>query len=276
MLASRGCPEFCTYCPHRILASHRTRTPSRTSSTSSNTSPASSIIRTWSSAIRCSPTTAITASRCATRSAPAVCRSASSARPGSIASTSALIDALHRAGLAAISFGVETVSVETLKRAGRRPIPPEHQRQIIADCRRRGIVTAAFYVFGFLQDDWQSIAATIDYAIDMGSTVAQFKLLTPYPGTPMWRQLAPRIYETDWERFDGYTPTFTHPSLTADELSFLLGAAYTRFYMRPSCVATYFRVPDHGARRRLAVRSAGGSAWHERSERAMMTRAVTC
>src|SRR4029079_4947681 len=25
LLASRGCPEFCTYCPHRILAPHRTR-----------------------------------------------------------------------------------------------------------------------------------------------------------------------------------------------------------------------------------------------------------
>ena len=81
-------------------------------------------------------------------------------------------------------------------------------------------------MFGFLQDDWHSIAATIDYAIDLGSTVAQFKLLTPYPGTPMYRQLAPRIYEQDWERFDGYTPTFTHPILTADELPFLLGAAY--------------------------------------------------
>ena len=25
VLASRGCPEFCTYCPHRILADHRAR-----------------------------------------------------------------------------------------------------------------------------------------------------------------------------------------------------------------------------------------------------------
>src|SRR4029453_7463474 len=25
LLASRGCPEFCTYCPHRILAGYRTR-----------------------------------------------------------------------------------------------------------------------------------------------------------------------------------------------------------------------------------------------------------
>src|SRR5207244_8417194 len=25
LLASRGCPEFCTYCPHRILAGYRVR-----------------------------------------------------------------------------------------------------------------------------------------------------------------------------------------------------------------------------------------------------------
>ena len=142
-----------------------------------------------------------------------------------------LIDAMHKAGLAVISFGVETLSVDTLRRAGRRPIPPEQQQRIMIECSRRGIATAAFYVFGFLQDDWSSIAATIDYAIELGSTVAQFKLLTPYPGTPMWKQLAPLIYEKDWQRFDGFTPTFTHPSLTAEELSFLLGAAYTRFYM---------------------------------------------
>ena len=100
-----------------------------------------------------------------------------------------LLAALHAAGLRAMSFGVETVSRETLKRSGRRPIPAAHQQTIMAECRQLGIVTAAFYVFGFLQDDWSSIAATIDYSIALGSTVAQFKLLTPYPGTPMWRQL---------------------------------------------------------------------------------------
>ena len=130
-------------------------------------------------------------------------------------------------------------------------------------------------MFGFLQDDWSSVAATIDYAIDLGSTVAQFKLLTPYPGTPMWKQLAPLIYEKDWQRFDGFTPTFTHPSLTAEELSFLLGAAYTRFYMRPSCFANYCGLPDRG--RRLFGRFDDLALnWHERSERAAMARGVTC
>ena len=66
-------------------------------------------------------------------------------------------------------------------------------------------------MLGFLQDDWNSIAATIDYATDLGSTFAQFKILTPYPGTPMFKQLEPLLTETDWEKFDGYTPTFKHP-----------------------------------------------------------------
>src|SRR6478735_2991800 len=274
LMASRGCPEFCTYCPHRILASHRTRGVENIADELEYLAS----LQHHPYVVFRDPLFTDDRDHCLAlcdeiRARGLQIRFECETRLDRL--DPFVIEALHKAGLAAISFGVETVSTETLKRAGRRPIPPDHQRQVIADCRRRGIVSAAFYVFGFLQDDWQSIAATIDYAIDMGSTVAQFKLLTPYPGTPMYRQLAPRIYEQDWERFDGYTPTFTHPSLTADELSFLLGAAYNRFYMRPSCVATYFRVPDH-VRRVLTRCDRLAAAWHERSERAMMTRAVTC
>ena len=62
-------------------------------------------------------------------------------------------------------------------------------------CRRIGIVTCAFYVLGFLQDDWSSVSATIAYSVALKSTVAQFKVLTPYPATPLWKQMAPLVYE---------------------------------------------------------------------------------
>jgi len=103
-------------------------------------------------------------------------------------------------------------------------------------------VTSAFFVLGFPTDDWQSIAATIDFATDLSPTFAQFKLLTPYPGTPLWKQMEPLVFEKDWEKFDGFTPTFEHPNLTSKELMFLLGAAYTHFYMRPSYLANMFRL----------------------------------
>ena len=154
----------------------------------------------------------------------------------------ALLARLHEVGLRAISFGVESMSPATLKKVGRRPTPPEHQRLIIDACRDARYRHGGFYVLGFLEDNWDSIVATIDYAVDLGSTVAQFKILTPYPGTPLWKKMAPLVVEQDWERFDGFTPTFTHPSLTRDELQFLLGGAYARFYMRPSYLANYLRI----------------------------------
>ena len=106
-----------------------------------------------------------------------------------------------------MSFGVESITPSTLKKVGRRPIPEAHQRAVIDACRQLGIVTAAFYVIGFMEDTWESINATIDYSRSLGSTVAQFKILTPYPGTPLFKRMQPAITETNWERFDGFTPT---------------------------------------------------------------------
>jgi radical SAM superfamily enzyme YgiQ (UPF0313 family) len=274
MLASRGCPEYCTYCPHRILAAPR----SRSTTNICDELEYLARVRRRPYVVFRDPLFTNDRDRCLAlcdeiRSRGLSIRFECETRLDRL--DTGLLTALRGAGLAAVSFGVETVSTDTLRRSGRRPIPEAHQRRVIAECGRLGIVTAGYYVFGFLQDDWESIAATIEYAIDLGSTVAQFKVLTPYPGTPMWRQLAPHIFEHDWQRFDGYTPTFRHPHLSSEELVFLLGAAYTRFYMRPSYLANYLRMrrtrPSLLARLDERV-----SARHGRLERAAMSRPVAC
>lgn len=274
LLASRSCPEFCTYCPHRILASYRSR---RAEHIADELEYLCSL-RHHPYVVFRDPLFSEDRDRCL-RLCDEIHRRGLTLRFECETRLDRLdpelLQTLRRAGLAAISFGVETSSEETLRRSGRRPIPSRHQRQIVAECRTLGIATAAFYVLGFLQDDWASVAGTIDYAITLGTTVAQFKLLTPYPGTPMWRQLSPRVYETDWQRFDGFTPTFTHPSLSADELRFLLGAAYTRFYIRPSYLANLLRLRGPGLRAAERFDS-GVLARHGRRERAMMAKAVTC
>jgi anaerobic magnesium-protoporphyrin IX monomethyl ester cyclase len=157
-----------------------------------------------------------------------------------------LLDILYAGGLRAVTFGVEAVEATTLKRVARRPIPPAHQRSIIDYCRKKGIATEAFYVFGFLEDTFDSIRATIRYAMDMNSTFALFKILTPYPGTPLRKRMEPLITETDLQKFDGHTLTFKHPHLTQTEMIFLLGAAYNRFYVRPSWVWSYLGMGGAG------------------------------
>jgi hypothetical protein len=85
-----------------------------------------------------------------------------------------------------------------------------------------------------------------------------------------------QVFERDWEKFDGFTPTFRHPSLSPKELQFLLGAAYGRFYLRPSFLANFWRVKKEwllDVVRRLDRRVA---ALHARKEREIMSREVEC
>src|SRR5438093_192744 len=247
LLASRGCPEFCTYCPHRILAGYRAR------SIANIVDELELLCDQYRQpyVIFRDPLFTEQRDRCMElcdeiQARGLVLRFEAETRLDRL--DSQLLDRLHAVGFRAMSFGVESVLPTTLKKSGRRPIPETHQRHIIEHCRKLGVVTAAFYVFGFLQDDWHSIAATIDYATDLGSTFAQFKILTPYPGTPMFKQLEPLLTELDWEKYDGYTPTFRHPNLSPRELRFLLGAAYTPFYVRPSYLANFLQIQHSAVR----------------------------
>ncbi len=275
LLASRGCPEFCTYCPHRILAGYRAR---------SIQNIVDEIERLCDSVSR--PYVIFRDPLFTEQRARVVELCDEILRRGLTLTFEAetrldrldieLLDKLYAAGFRAMSFGVESLDPATLKKSGRRPIPQQHQREIMAHCRKLGIVTAAFYVLGFLQDDWNSIAATIDYATDMGSTFAQFKMLTPYPGTPMFKQIQPLLTETDWEKFDGYTPTFRHPNLTDRELRFLLGAAYKRFYMRPSYLANFLKIQNTAIRQWVSRMDQRVNDRHSREEIADISRPVAC
>jgi len=275
LLASRGCPEFCTYCPHRILAGYRVR------SIGNIIDEIERLCDTVREPYVIFRDPLFTESR---ERVVALCdaiqqrglRLTFEAETRLDRLDQDLLDRLYAAGFRAMSFGVESLDPATLKKSGRRPIPQSHQRSIIEHCRKKGIVTAAFYVLGFVQDDWSSIAATIDYAIDLGSTFAQFKILTPYPGTPMFRQLEPLVTESDWEKFDGYTPTFRHPNLTHRELTFLLGAAYKRFYMRPSYLANFMKIQNTAIREWVTRMDRHVNDRHAREEIADFSRPVAC
>lgn len=275
LLASRGCPEFCTYCPHRILAGYRVRS---VGNIVDEMDRLCAQVRRPHVIFR---DPLFTAQR---DRVIALCDAIRSRRLDLTFEAETrldrldvpLLDALYSAGFRAMSFGVESLDAVTLKKSGRRPIPLDHQRHVVDHCRTKGIVTAAFYVLGFLQDDWNSIAATIDYAVDLGSTFAQFKMLTPYPGTPMFRQLAPLLTEADWEKFDGYTPTFEHPNLTARELRFLLSAAYKRFYMRPSYLANFLKIENRIVRHWIGHLDRRVRQHHAGTEIADFSRAATC
>jgi anaerobic magnesium-protoporphyrin IX monomethyl ester cyclase len=273
LLASRSCPEFCTYCPHRILSTYRSR------SVANLVEELAQLCDRYPRpfVVFRDPLFSQDRERCLELADQIQSRGLDlhwecETRLDRL--DDELLTRMQAAGLRAITFGVESLSPDTLKKVGRRPIPEAQQRKVIESCNRLGIGTVGFYVFAFNSDTWASIAATIDYSISLGSTLAQFKLLMPYPGTPLFKHMEKQIFEKDWERFDGFSPVFQHPNLTPEEMQFLLGAAYTRFYLRPSFLAGYARVKKqwlHGVVRRL---DAAVAHWHGHRELESMSRAV--
>ncbi|HEV8129926.1 MAG TPA: radical SAM protein [Acidobacteriota bacterium] len=246
LLSSRSCPEHCTYCPHRITAAYRSRSPENV------LAEIESLCRKYGKVDFVLRDPLFTEERERSRAiAEGIIRKnlpvhfECETRLDNLDTD--LIDFLHRAGLLAITFGVESVDPAILKRVARRPIPTEHQKQIVNHCRKKGISTGGFYVIGFLTDTMESVRATIDYSIELNTTGALYKILTPYPGTPLRKQMESLIVETDLEKFDGYTPTFRHPNLTHEQLLFLLRSAFARFYFRPSWLGNYLGVQNHVA-----------------------------
>jgi radical SAM superfamily enzyme YgiQ (UPF0313 family) len=275
VLASRSCPEFCTYCPHRILTKYRGR------SVESIADELEYLCGRYERPFVIFRDPLFTQER---DRVLALCdeirgrglelRFECETRLDRL--DEELLEKMAAAGLRTIEFGVESQSPDTLKKVGRRPIPEAHQRSMVEVCDRLGVRTVGFYVIGFNTDTWQSIAATIEYSISLGSTLAQFKMLTPYPGTPLWKQMERQVFEKDWERFDGFSVTFNHPNLSPRELQFLLAAAYARFYLRPSFFASLWRFEREWAQGLISRLDSKVAEIHARQEVETMSRAVEC
>ncbi len=264
MLSSRSCPEHCTYCPHRITASFRQRT-------------VASVIAEMSELCRQharphiklrDPLFTLDRDRCFEISEEIIARGLQltfecETRMDDL--DEKLVRAMHAAGLREISFGVESPDPSILKKVARRYIPHEHMRTIVNLCWDLGIVTTAFYVIGFLQETEEGIEDTIRFACELDTTYANFKILTPYPGTPQFKQLEPLVFETDWEKFDGYTLTFNHPHLTPRRARLMLGMAYSRYLLRPSQLLNWLSL--HKYTRHEWLERADAWTWQQQAHR---------
>ena len=233
MLTSRSCPEKCTYCPHRITATFRARSDENV------LDELTELCRLYEHVHVVIRDPLYTLDR--DRSL----RIAQGIRARGLRLTyevetrmddldEHLIREMHASGLRAINFGVESPDPLVLRKVARRFIPYEHMRRMIRLCWELGVTTTAFYVIGFLSDTEETIEELIRFAVELDSTFANFKILTPYPGTPQFKQLKSLINDSDWQNFDGYTLNFRHPQLTPRRARLMLGMCYSRFFLRPS------------------------------------------
>jgi radical SAM superfamily enzyme YgiQ (UPF0313 family) len=240
MLGSRGCPYTCNYCPYLVNSRYRVR------SVESVVDEIKYLVGKYDIRGISFRDPNLTFDKKRARDfAELLLKDNLDIRWGMEARTDRLdpdlLGLLHRSGLRSLEVGVESSNEQVLKGNLRKAIPKTQQELVIGYCHKLGIRVIANYTLGLPNDTTKGILDTIRYAKKLNTFAIQFTVTTPYPGTQFYHNVKNRIFDLDWEHFNGWTSVFHHPNIPSEELHKLREFAYVSYHLRPRYVWRFLK-----------------------------------
>ena len=141
-----------------------------------------------------------------------------------------MLKRLADSGCIKLSFGLESISQESLNTMQKCWAKAERYSEQIQAVEAAGIDVSAEMVVGADGDTPESIEDTADFIIKNKITIPRFYILTPIPGTDFWREMKAqaRIVNDDIYSYDGAKTVHLPKNMTPEELT----AAYWRLYRK--------------------------------------------
>ena len=144
-------------------------------------------------------------------------------------------DLLERAvacGLRSLFVGFETLNPANLAEQRKYQNLKRDYSAAISRLHDLGVMINGSFVFGMDHDDGSVFGRTVDWAVEHGIETATFHILTPYPGTALYRRISEqgRITIDDWDLYDTRHAVFEPARLTREQLECGYHWAYREFY----------------------------------------------
>jgi radical SAM superfamily enzyme YgiQ (UPF0313 family) len=131
-----------------------------------------------------------------------------------------LVREMALAGCTGVFVGFESLSDRNLAEARKKtPRTSDYSRRV-AILHDHGIQVNGSFVLGFDDDDSDVFARTLSWIEENRLECATFHILTPYPGTPLFRQFEAegRLLHRNWSLYDTAHVVFRPRHLTPEEL----------------------------------------------------------
>jgi radical SAM superfamily enzyme YgiQ (UPF0313 family) len=147
------------------------------------------------------------------------------------------LEAAARSGCKQLFLGLESISQQSMKEVNKGFNRVEEYFQIVERIHSHGIAVQAGIVFGFDHDMPEIFQDTIDFLEQAGVQNATFNILTPFPGTPLFRKMEAegRILTRDWRKYNSRDDVVYQPKqMSVTELLAGFRYANERFYSLPS------------------------------------------
>jgi radical SAM superfamily enzyme YgiQ (UPF0313 family) len=150
-----------------------------------------------------------------------------------------LLNWLKKSGLVGVKVGIENFDTEILKKEGRFTVSRDDQLEKINEIKSKNIAISAMYIIGFPSDTIKSIRNTLNYAIKLNTTYAQFSVYTPYPSTPIFKNFEDKIFSKTFENFTQYDLVYKHDNLDKQTVKSFLEKCYLNYYFRFNWLTNY-------------------------------------
>lgn len=133
-----------------------------------------------------------------------------------------MVAKMAAAGFCSVFLGIENGSKKNLSAAGKGDIVAA-SKKAIANCHRHGMMVIGGLIFGFPDDDVQSIKENYAFFREIGADATYCQIITPYPETGMRDNLLRDgliTNKTNYKKYNGLWANVRTMYLSAEELQY--------------------------------------------------------
>ncbi len=143
-----------------------------------------------------------------------------------------LVKEMALAGCTGVFVGLESLSDPNLVDARKKTPPAADYARRVGILHDHGIQVNGSFVLGFDHDGPEVFERTVSWIEASRLECATFHVLTPYPGTPLFRRMETegRILHRDWSRYDTGHVVFRPARMTPEQLAEGYAWCYRRLF----------------------------------------------
>jgi radical SAM superfamily enzyme YgiQ (UPF0313 family) len=147
-----------------------------------------------------------------------------------------LLREMALAGCTGVFIGFESLHNDNITAAGKKSPRTEDYARRVELLHRNGIQVNGSFVLGFDHDREDVFEKTVQWVEENRLECATFHILTPYPGTPLFKQLQAegRLLHQDWDKYDTAHVVFRPKQMTPQQLADGYRWCYRRLFSQAS------------------------------------------
>ena len=154
-----------------------------------------------------------------------------------------LVKLSKKAGCVAWLIGFESISQKTIEEVGKKTNKIEIYQKAINNIHQNRMSVIGDFMFGFDNDTKDVFETTLKTIKKMKIDIADFSILTPFPGTPIFNCLKKenRLITNDWSKYNMHNVVFKPKNMSKEELQNGVIRMYSEFYSINNTIKRIFR-----------------------------------